>query len=213
MENNNPQNLQPEESKNRWAEKKQEKELGYRRQVRKRLLVRFLKYGIAIAVIVVLILFATRWVKNQSPKGPDYSKEYPTQSRDHIPVGSAHPAYNSDPPTGGWHYANPADPGFYSTELADEQVVHNLEHGHIWISYRPTLTPAIITELKKFSDYNVIITPRAKNSMDIALVAWGRLDTFNLQGGAVDLQRIQDFILRYASKGPEQVSVSSHLAK
>ena len=34
---------------------------------------------------------------------------YPELGRDHIFPGQAHPDYNSNPPTSGWHFPQPAD--------------------------------------------------------------------------------------------------------
>src|SRR3989338_5338229 len=61
---------------------------------------------------------------------------FPIQGRDHIAVGAQHEPYRSNPPTSGSHYAQPADWGVYEQELPDEQLIHNLEHGGIWISYK-----------------------------------------------------------------------------
>jgi hypothetical protein len=85
--------------------------------------------------------------------------------------------------------------------------VHNLEHGEIWISYRPGIPESAINELKSIvqSSYKTVLTPRSKNDMDIAVAAWGRLDKFNLDGALLDRQRIEDFISRYRNKGPELV--------
>ena len=48
---------------------------------------------------------------------------------------------NSSPPTSGPHWRHAADPGFYGTELPDEELVHNLEHGQIVVSYNPDAAP------------------------------------------------------------------------
>ena len=68
---------------------------------------------------------------------------------------------------------------------------------------------AIKEELKQFGAAKVIITPREANETDIALAAWGRLDTFNLDGKALPVERITDFIKRYANQGPEKVPQAS----
>src|SRR2546428_4170650 len=62
--------------------------------------------------------------------------DYSEQGREHIFPGQQHPPYNSDPPTSGWHFPQPADWGYYNGDLPDELVVHNLEHGGIWISFK-----------------------------------------------------------------------------
>lgn len=163
--------------------------------------------------ILVLILFALGYgffvlVKNELPTGEDFSVIFEEQGTEHITDGSEHPPYNSNPPSSGWHYANPALIGFYDRDeaLADEQVIHNLEHGDIWITYNPLISDAILEELKTFDEGKVIITPRQSNDSDISLVAWGRVDSFDVENGELDNQRIQDFITRYKNKGPERIT-------
>ena len=52
----------------------------------------------------------------------------------HVPDGET-VVYNTTPPTSGDMLARPALCGFYEDGLADEQIVHNLEHGNIVLSY------------------------------------------------------------------------------
>lgn len=128
--------------------------------------------------------------------------------RGHIDVGSTHEPYNSNPPTSGPHYEETAQTGFREEEIADEHLVHNLEHGDIWISFRPSVSGEAVDVLKSFSGGEVVVTPRRANETDIALAAWGRLDTFDLEGGVLTeslRQRTRDFIARHINKGPEQV--------
>lgn len=166
---------------------------------------KFLRIIYLLIFLSVLIGGVWLLIKFFTPQGPDFSKQYPILSRDHIKEGISYQGYNSNPPTSGPHYENPALAKFYNQELPDEQIVHNLEHGQIWIAYRPDLAQEIIKKLKKFSGKNVIITPRSKNDTDIALVAWGILDKFNIENGTLNSQRIKDFILRYQNKGPEKL--------
>lgn len=161
---------------------------------------------ILLLTVIAGVLLIIYWVvSNQSPKSPDYSKAFPIQGWEHIAVGNPHLAYNSNPPTSGWHYNNPADEKFYNEELPDEQLVHNLEHGDIWIAYRPGISEDIKNQLRKFGNGKTITTARSKNEFDIALVAWGRLDAFNIENNILDENRIASFIKRYTNKGPEKI--------
>ncbi len=145
------------------------------------------------------------WVMSLAVEGPDNSKIYPDQGRDHIANGSSHDSYNSNPPTSGPHYVEWATDRFYEREIPDEHLVHNLEHGDVWISYKPTISDEVKKQLKKFAGSKVVITPREANTEDIALVAWTRLDSFNLENGTLDTARVSDFIKRYKNRGPERV--------
>lgn len=126
------------------------------------------------------------------------------QGRDHIAAGAAHEPYNSNPPTSGAHFANPARWGTYAQELPDEQLVHNLEHGGIWISYRPGVPQDLKLKLEEFYKKwgsKIIVTPRAANDADIAVVAWGRLEKFS--AGEFSVDRVEEFIKAYRNRGPE----------
>jgi len=174
----------------------------------KKRLIKKILYLLFGAFLLFVIIF---WIRNQFPKSKDFSQPVEIIGRDHIAYGVKFNNYNSNPPTSGPHYEDPAPVKFYDQELPDEQLVHNLEHGDVWISYKPDIPPAIIEILKDFAGGKVIVTKRFKNDTDIALAAWGRLDKFNLENNNFNKdnlnqikQRIKDFILRYENKGPEK---------
>lgn len=47
--------------------------------------------------------------------------------------------YPQDPPTGGEHNPIWQNSGFYDAPVRDENAVHTLEHGAVWITYQPDL--------------------------------------------------------------------------
>ncbi|MSU56049.1 MAG: DUF3105 domain-containing protein [Candidatus Taylorbacteria bacterium] len=162
------------------------------------------------SIVVIAVLGFSGWgiarmVQSSGPQSPDFSTAYPAQSRDHIEVGTEHPAYNSNPPSGGQHYILTAKKQFYTEPIPDENAIHNLEHGDIWITYHPRVSESVKNELKQFAFAKILISPREANDNDIALVAWDRVDAFNLDGDSVPKERIMDFINRYRNKGPEKI--------
>lgn len=164
-----------------------------------------MRYGLWIAIIAVVGYGLFLLARTAGPDGEDFSVKYDIQGRNHIANGTEHPPYNSNPPSSGWHYASPARGGFYDEPLPDEQVIHNLEHGDIWIAYNPDISDETKKVLKSFAGRYAVVSPRSENEGDISLVAWGRVDTFNAENGAVDEERIRDFISRYDNRGPENV--------
>ena len=163
------------------------------------------RWIVIIIVIAGVGYGAWKFLSKSAPQGDDKSVGYPILGRDHIAVGSTHDPYNSNPPTSGPHYEIPARLGLYDVELPDERVIHNLEHGEIWISYNPRVKGQVVEAIKSIMNSHMVVTPRSKNDTDIALAAWGRLDAFNLDGKPLDLQRVKDFINRYQNQGPEHV--------
>src|SRR3989338_63981 len=157
------------------------------------------KYAI-IAVIVIAAGFGIYLLARLSaPKGEDFSRAIPLMEANHIAVGSRLPEYNSNPPTSGPHYSQTARSGFREAAIDDRYIIHNLEHGDIWIAYHPRVSDEIKEQLNQFGAAKVIITPREANDADIALAAWGRLDAFNIESSALPGRRVEDFIKRYTN--------------
>ena len=169
-------------------------------------LVRWL---ISLIILALIAWWAITGVRNNIPKGEDFSQTFTVTGRGHIAVGSANTlpegTYNSNPPSSGPHYPNTVKVNFYDEPIDDQFIMHNLEHGDIWIAYHPRVSDQVKKELEDLTSRYVIVTPREANDFDISVVAWGRVDGFNLEDGTLPVQRIRDFILRYDNEGPEKV--------
>ncbi len=190
-------------------DKEQRKEQERRAMKRTRFMRIFKNYTIAAVVLFAVVYGVYFLAKVTGPQGEDFSREATLMGASHISVGSLLPQYTSNPPSSGPHYGQTAQSGFRKDVVPDQNVIHNLEHGDVWIAYRPDISDSIKEGLRQFAGAKVIITPREENDTDIALVSWGRLDTFNIEGGSIPLGRIRDFIKRYVGKGPEQVPGAS----
>lgn len=191
--------------KNEYFAKKELKEKEAQAQLAKR---KMRKAGRVIMYLVILVV-AVFGVYKLTARNyvPPPGQFYSAQSREHIGTGATHPTYNSNPPSGGWHYAAPAQSGIYDKELPDEQILHNLEHGHIWFAYKPDLAPEQIEALAKIAkDYGsrIIMTARAANDSPIAIIAWEHV--YKLDAVDVTTERqIRAFIDAYRNiAGPER---------
>ena len=165
----------------------------------------FVRYSLWVAIIVAVGYGIFLLAQTAGPDGEDFSVAYSIQGRDHIADGATHPPYNSNPPSSGSHYTSTARGGFYEEPLPDERVIHNLEHGDVWIAYHPDISDETKDTLESFAGQYVVVSPRSENEGDISLVAWGRADTFDIENEVVDEGRIRDFISRYDNRGPEKV--------
>ena len=100
----------------------------------------------------------------------------------------------------------PTTCGFYEDGLPDEQIVHNLEHGNIVVSYN-LASDEEVDQLRDALDgvglseiWGVIRSYDNIPSGTVSLAAWGVLDT--MQGA--DRERLQTFFETYAGNmGPE----------
>lgn len=187
-----------------FQDKKQsEQESRIRQAKRTRLVKNVLWIAIPAAILGVGVFWLIRSSGTISPGGPGVF--YPEQGRRHVALGTAFD-YNSNPPTSGPHFASPEEWGVYDKEIPDQVLIHNLEHGGVWIAYRPGINQETVKKLEAIAkDYGrkVIMAPRAANDADIALAAWTHLDKFS--SGEFSEERVRDFIKAYRNKGPEFV--------
>jgi len=207
MENN--QTIGQPTKQERRELRRQEKEAEQSARQRGRSMRKFRNYALVVVIIAAVGYGIYFLLKSAAPKEEDFSRAIPLMEASHIAVGSQLPEYTSNPLTSGPHYGQTARSGFRNEAISDQNIIHNLEHGDIWIAYHPRIAEEIVEELKQFGAAKVIITPREANETDIAVAAWGRLDTFNIENNALSIERIKDFIKRYTNKGPERVPGAS----
>ena len=189
----------------RRQKKENERREGQKRYFKRR----FRNYAVVFLIIAALGFGIYILTRSAAPKEKDFSRAIPNMGETHIEVGGAFPEYNSNPPTSGPHYSQTARSGFREAAIDDRYIIHNLEHGDIWIAYHPRVSDEIKEQLNQFGAAKVIITPREANDAYIALAACGRLDAFNLENNILPVRRVDDFIKRYSSKGPERVPGAS----
>lgn len=135
----------------------------------------------------------------------DGDQVFPLLPSPHLPEGTRVTTYNSDPPTSGPHWTQPAPWGASAEPLPDEQLVHNLEHGGIWISYRPDLDAETRAKLESFAGAYpraVVLAPRPRNDRPIVLASWGRLQRMD----AFDDGRMLAFLSANLNRSPEKLA-------
>ena len=111
-------------------------------------------------------------------------------------------SYPQVPPVGGIHNPVWQPCGFYDQPVPSEKGVHSLEHGAIWITYRPDLPPADLEALATLArSRNLVLVSRWDNGLPAPVVAtaWGR----QLRLESVSDTRLEQFVRRYANQGPE----------
>lgn len=123
---------------------------------------------------------------------------------DHRPLGSV--TYTVDPPAGGGHFEQPADPGWYvgNDTPPDMTAVHSLEHGYVIIWVKPDLPAAEMDQIHRvFNAYklDVLVLPRANLTVPVAATAWHR----RLLLDRVDAQALANFVGGYRNQGPERI--------
>lgn len=192
---------------NEYFLKKEEKNKAFQEEYKKRAIKKVTWWLVILVALVLLGWPIYSYFKTGSNKvnKPSPGTYFQAQSRNHINTSSEHPEYNSNPPTGGWHYDAPAQTGIYDKEFKDEQLIHNLEHSHVWIAYKPDLPTEqveILADIAKDYGSRIIMTPRSANDTSVALMAWEHI----LKMDSVDETAVREFIEAYrGSAGPEKI--------
>ena len=105
-------------------------------------------------------------------KGVTFTKE---ANRNHV---QGHITYDTSPPVGGNHSQYWADctGTVYPNAIANENAVHMLEHGAVWVTYNPdTLSTSGLDRLKKYVSGNdrMALSPYPNLKTPISLQSWG----------------------------------------
>jgi hypothetical protein len=168
--------------------------------------------AVAVVLVAVGLLYA---IKANSAPLP--GKEFPSLGNMHINPGDAHPVYNTNPPTSGWHYPTWPQRGIYTAPLPEEYLLHFQEHAGVVVHYNPDKLPA--DQLKQLQDIVnaeldkgqglVILAPDSNIPSPIVLTAWQRIEEFQTVNG--NKPKIQDFIERLqCNYDPEGVCGPPH---
>ena len=116
-------------------------------------------------------------------------------SRNH---STANLVYPMSPPVGGDHAPIWQTCGFYDQPIANANAVHSLEHGAVWIAYRPDLTSAEIATIRSLTVSFVLASPYPGLQSKVVVSAWER----QLVLDSVTDPRLAQFISTYV-QGPQ----------
>jgi hypothetical protein len=108
--------------------------------------------------------------------------------------------YKIAPPVGGDHNTiwQNCQGDVYAAQIANEHAVHSLEHGAVWITYRPNLPAAQVDALAdkvRGNDY-MLMSPYPGLDKAVSVQAWG----FQLKVDDASDERIDKFIRGYVRK-------------
>lgn len=164
----------------------------------------FLEYVRSHLFVILLVLLIGGFValavsqRASTPSKQDIQiagvKTYNITDRTHV-TGSV--KYDQTPPVAGKH--NPVwaecDGKIYDQPIANENAVHSLEHGAVWITYLPGLDQASIKTLEakvKNSNYTMM-SPYPGQPGKIILTAWDH----QLVVDSANDPRIDQFLQKY----------------
>jgi hypothetical protein len=188
--------------KQQREQRKQEKLAEYQKQLAKRRRSKLVWWvvGIAAAVVVIAlivasIVFAPKPAPTYTP-GSDGADIEGVQTFDNVTEHVDGPVdYPQTPPTGGPHNPVWLNCGVYDQPVPNENAVHALEHGAVWVTYdagkvKGDELASLKSQLPK--DY-IVVSPYEGLDSPIVMSAWNH----QLKLDSADDPRISQFLEEY----------------
>lgn len=137
----------------------------------------------------------------EAGEGIDGVISYRVTSADHTDRRVEYPV---TPPPGGPHRPVWVNCGFHEQPFDDENLVHDLEHGAVWLAYSPDLDDSDLDVIRALADNHKVVAAPYEGLEDgeaVVATAWAR----QLRLDSVDDPRLQDFVVQYedGSQAPE----------
>ena len=175
--------------------RREERRQAYERDRRQWLLTRI---GLgAAAVLIVAALGYIVYAGIQGSRVPEGTREFEVEAEHTVETVSYDPA----PPVGGKHDGTPQTCGYYVTPVRSENSVHSLEHGAVWITYRPDLPADQVDRLRSLArnEAKVLVSPFEGLPAPVVASAWGR----QIQLESAEDDRLGQFVRRFRATAPE----------
>lgn len=164
-------------------------------------LARVAAWGLAAALIGGLTFLWGPHLSGLSASADEGVAYYDVASRKHV-EGSIR--YEHHPPVGGDHAPAWQNCGFYRNVVPTERAVHSMEHGAVWVTFRPNLPADQIAELRSLATgrSHLLVTAMPDDPAPIVASAWGRQLSLDRVGDP----RLEHFIraFRLGSQAPER---------
>jgi hypothetical protein len=150
-----------------------------------------------LAFLVVFAIVVVLDVREQAGStSPNGVVSYSDLSRKHTeaPVN-----YPQNPPVGGDHSPVWQNCGFYSKPVRNENAVHSMEHGAVWITYRPALPQDQVEKIKSLAQKTYVLASAYPDlPSPVVASAWGK----QLKPDSANDPRLEQFVSTYR-QGPQ----------
>ncbi len=148
----------------------------------------------AMLMMALVGLVVPAFAQTAPLEGAQYY-EVPSQYHTEGPV-----LYDPIPPVGGDHAPVWQNCGFYDSPVRNENAVHSLEHGAVWITYSPDLPVDQVEALRALASghTHVLVSPYPGLPAPVVASAWG---VQLMLEGAYD-PRLEQFVSAY-EQGPQ----------
>lgn len=128
----------------------------------------------AVAVVAAAVVVPILVTRSEEPVEQQATlaaiEQYADLRRDHV-EGSVD--YPQSPPVGGPHAQEWLDCGAYDTQVPAENLVHDLEHGTVVLTYEPGLPADDVAALADVLPANGILSPWEGQAAPVVVTVWG----------------------------------------
>jgi hypothetical protein len=134
------------------------------------------------------------------PPGPPGTQTFEVAERFHVATIVSYP---QTPPVGGKHAPIWQNCGFYDAPVRNETAVHSLEHGSVWLTYRPDLPREqveLLRDMARRQDH-ILVSPYPNLPAPVVASAWGK----QLRLESAEDPRLSEFVpaFRLGRQAPE----------
>ncbi|HEV2093068.1 MAG TPA: DUF3105 domain-containing protein [Rubrobacter sp.] len=155
-----------------------------------------------VAGFIALVVIDSRQQAGSSPPGE-------VETYDVGPAGEHTEAdvdYEQTPPVGGEHNPVWQNEGFYDAPIRDENAVHTMEHGAVWITYSPDLPQDQKDQIRELVEGQtcVVASPHPDLPSPVVASAWGKQLTLE----SADDPALEQFVRAYRL-GPQTPEVGA----
>lgn len=155
--------------------------------------------GLGIAAAVIVVVAIVGFVLYQRQGNAQNATTIPEGTKSYTYAGAQHSTdpvtYAENPPVGGVHNPTWQNCGYYAAPVANENAVHAMEHGAVWITYQPDLPQEQIDTLRTLAEGQtyILVSPLAGIPTPVVASAWNR----QLQLESAGDPRLDQFVRRF----------------
>jgi hypothetical protein len=158
--------------------------------------------GVALIVAVAAVIAVVMAGRSGGSGGPTsagygHVATFKVSSRAHT---TAPVSYPQNPPVGGPHNPVWQNCGFYDQPVRNENAVHSMEHGAVWITYQPSLPKDQVARLASIAHAQtyVLVSPYPGLPAPVVASAWGVQEWFH----SANDPGLDQFVAKYR-QGPQ----------
>jgi hypothetical protein len=150
----------------------------------------------AVAVVALALIGGAAWgvrSEKEAIAAPiEELTEVEDQEANHVPEPIA---ATELPPTGGNHSQIVQNCGVYDQPVGAENAVHSMEHGAVWLTYRPDLPENEVNQLRDIAAGKsyLLLSPYPDQASPIVATAWGR----QIKVETTEDSRLQRFVKKF----------------